>query len=629
MDLSHTLLWLDCSAVRRANGWFPWHGLFLRVFGVTAPVPENLKPALVLALPQDGSCFSREYQSEVLYAAEKILSHEFDLLGSGPVKLGDSIDWSKDFKSGKTWPMDYYANVHVVRFGGADVKVPWELSRFQHLTILGEAYLFSGDDKYYVEFKNEVEDWFVKNPFCFGVNWTCAMDVAIRAVNWVVAYHLFHKRMDEDFRKRFLQGLFLHGRFIRFNLEYLRIRNNHYYSDVVGLVWLGLFFRGNPEADGWRKFGVKELEREMKLQVYPDGVDFEASTCYHRLMLELSAYTAIVCKNSGIELCDEFWSRLELMFDFALNYMTPIGTNPQVGDNDNGRLLVFVLRDTLDNSYLPTIATVLFKDSKYKIREYGFDEEALWIFGLEGKKIFDELPYADKPLTSKAYPNGGFYILRDDRDYCLVSCSPASGHGHNDKLSLVLWVDGKELFVDPGTYVYTCEPKMRNMFRGTRYHNTVVVDNLEQNEFVEGDLFKVLSDRSKARCLQLKDGKFSGEHYGYSPVFHRRTVSFDKERREWVIADSFSGGGRHRLEWNYHLSDSVSDAVVVGNVVFLDDVSVEMPFEPHILDGWISSGYGERKPAKVITGSLEAEASPDRTYQTIVRRDLARAKRRV
>jgi hypothetical protein len=516
--------------------------------------------------------------------------------------------------------MNYYANVREVRFDGSDVKVPWELSRFQHLTILGEAYLFSGDEKYYVEFKNEVEDWLVKNPFCFGVNWTCAMDVAIRAVNWVVAYHFFHKRMDKDFRKRFLQNLFLHGRFIRFNLEYDRIRNNHYYSDVVGLVWLGLLFRGNPEADAWLKFGVKELEREMKLQVHPDGVNFEASTCYHRLALELSAYTAIVCKNSGAELSDEFRNRLELMFDFALNSMTPAGTNPQVGDNDNGRLFVFTPRDILDNRYLLTIAAALSKNSKYKIREYGFAEEVLWIFGFEGKTVFDELPSSDKPLIPKAYSNGGFYILRDGKDYCLISCTRALGHGHNDKLSLVLWIDGKELFVDPGTYAYTSEPKMRNMFRGTRYHNTVVVDSLEQNEFVEGDLFRVASDRSKPKCLLFKDNKFSGEHYGYSPVLHQRTVSFNKERREWVITDSFSGGGRHRLEWNYHLSDSISDIRVVGNVVFLDGVSVVLPFRPQILEGWVSPGYGVRKPAKVIAGSLEAEANPDRMYQTVVAR---------
>lgn len=165
MDLPHTLLWLVGRVLWMVNEWFPWHGLFLKVSGITAPLLENLKPSLVLALPQDGSCFSKVYRSKILSAAEKVLSHEFDLLGSGPMRLGDSIDWSRDFKSGKTWLLDYYAVVRTVRLDGSDVKVPWELNRFQHLTILGEAYVFSGDDKYYAEFKNEVEDWFVKNPF--------------------------------------------------------------------------------------------------------------------------------------------------------------------------------------------------------------------------------------------------------------------------------------------------------------------------------------------------------------------------------------------------------------------------------------------------------------------------------
>ncbi len=36
---------------------------------------------------------------------EAILSHEFDLLGSGPTPLGPEIDWSLDFKSGRKWDL--------------------------------------------------------------------------------------------------------------------------------------------------------------------------------------------------------------------------------------------------------------------------------------------------------------------------------------------------------------------------------------------------------------------------------------------------------------------------------------------------------------------------------------------
>ena len=59
-----------------------------------------------------------------------------------------------------------------------DIKVPWELSRFQHFTILGQAYILSKEEKYAQEFVNQVTDWIEHNPVGFGVNWACPMDVA-------------------------------------------------------------------------------------------------------------------------------------------------------------------------------------------------------------------------------------------------------------------------------------------------------------------------------------------------------------------------------------------------------------------------------------------------------------------
>ena len=71
----------------------------------------------------------------------------------------------------------------------ADVKVPWELSRFHHLPTFGQAYLLTDDLKYALEFKNQIEDWIKKNPIEMSVNWTCTMDVAIRACNWIIGYY--------------------------------------------------------------------------------------------------------------------------------------------------------------------------------------------------------------------------------------------------------------------------------------------------------------------------------------------------------------------------------------------------------------------------------------------------------
>ena len=50
------------------------------------------------------------------------------------------------------------------------------------------------------------------------------------------------------------------------------------------------------KSQGMVIFTVKELESEIRKQVYEDGCDFEASTCYHRLVLELFLYSALLGK---------------------------------------------------------------------------------------------------------------------------------------------------------------------------------------------------------------------------------------------------------------------------------------------------------------------------------------------
>lgn len=72
-------------------------------------------------------------------AADRVCAHVFDLLGSGPVALGQTIDWHADFKSGHRYdPRAYHTDLSPASYpGGHDIKVPWELSRCQHLVWLG------------------------------------------------------------------------------------------------------------------------------------------------------------------------------------------------------------------------------------------------------------------------------------------------------------------------------------------------------------------------------------------------------------------------------------------------------------------------------------------------------------
>lgn len=111
---------------------------------------------------------------------------------------------------------------------------------------------------------------------------------------------------------------------------------------------------------------------------YSDGVDFEAPTCYHCLVLELFFYaTFLVIINDKSFKEDNFhgsWIMKYLVkntsphphkvFEFVLYALEPNDTMPKIGDNDNGRLQIFTKRDVLDMRYLLILGAIFFKEPK-------------------------------------------------------------------------------------------------------------------------------------------------------------------------------------------------------------------------------------------------------------------------
>src|ERR1044072_9573514 len=154
--------------------------------------------------------------------------------------------------------------------------------------------------------------------------------------------------------------------------------------------------------------------------------------------------------------------------------------------------------------------------------------------------------------VSQAFPQAGIYIMRDADLYLCFNASDAGiggrgSHGHNDALSIEVAAVGRAFIVDPGTYVYSADLAKRHEFRSTAYHSTVQIDGLEQNSIaVETPL--VIGNEARPRALEWKTGddfdKVVAEHYGY-PVVHRRTGTFDKRGRVWLIDEEFIGEAEH------------------------------------------------------------------------------------
>ena len=546
----------------------------------------------------------------VIAMADDVCAGRFTLLGFPTFDLGAPPDWHTDPHSGHRWepaaplPIDGSEAAPLpidgseaapeptldlmTRDSPADVRVVWELNRFHHAVAMGMAWRSTQDARYPAGFVSQVTDWLSKNPVGYGVNWACAMEVAIRAINWLFAGALMQEALPVDFLHTLLGALMTHGRFVRANLELMLVNTNHYLADLCGLAVLGLALPG-PEPDRWRRFALGEMAREMAFQVHPDGASFEASTAYHRLATELFDLPLHLARRANVSVPAILTERVPLMHAFAAAITHPDGGLPLIGDSDDGA------------ESLPHLSTP--------------------------SKSYPAPP----ARRSASFPDAGFYVMRHADHYLICDCGPNGqrgngGHAHNDTLSFELFA-GRPWIIDPGTYTYTGDLDAYNWFRSTAAHNTVTVDGEEQARFDPGEPFLLAPD-ARPVVHRWESGPeydwLDAEHGGYrrlaEPVTHRRQILFDKRRDLWLIRDLVTGGGTHQLDWTFHfapvsITREASRGAIArasapdGTCLLLIPTAgpdLDLTFER----GWVSYRYGSRERAPIARYTSREVALP-------------------
>ena len=570
--------------------------------------------------------YSASWIEKKIYAADLICAHTFNFLGTGLKNWGDPINWHNDIKTNHKWSKKFYTDYkqkELIPSDGVDIKIPWELSRFHHLVTLAQAWRLTNEKKYSLEFFSQWESWRESNPFCYGVNWTNTMEVAIRAINLIVAVDLLGGAPGWDVnRGNILKSIRQHGLYIGHNLEIgvfkgQIIAGNHYLANICGMAVIGMSCQGLPEASRWVKTGIKALEQEMKGMVLDDGFFFESSTSYHRLAIELFLFPVIIGQMRGFEFSESYLKKIEKMLDIILYLTTPAGTVPQIGDNDDGRLLIlsgYPDWPRHDYRYLLGIGSVLFNRADFKAACESCPEEVFWLFGKEGVEKFKSIVPDQSPIQTRSFSDAGLYVIRNDekKDYALIRAGTLpkhvpTAHVHNDTLSLELWIAGKSVFIDPGTYCYTSNINKRNHFRGTTMHNTVRVNGEEINPITDNDIFK-LEQKAEVKILEWFKGKkevrFIAEHNGYERLYpeckHQREVKYDFAKRIWNITDRVISTNNDpiKFEVRFHslqkirivYKDNNSFQVHVGNALMINSPSNDIRF--YKVDSEYAPSYG-------------------------------------
>jgi Heparinase II/III-like protein/Heparinase II/III N-terminus len=561
-------------------------------------------------------CFPKETALLLKNARQIVDDHSWPLLGFGIKNFGDEIEWRRDPLSSFLWPLDYHRDVQLIRNDGSDARVLWELNRLGHLVTLSLGYLISNDETFSRECIDQLASWARQNPYGRGINWTCAMEAALRSINLLTVFQNIKtsQSFDDEALQLLLKLFHQHGTFIQNNLEFSYLAtSNHYLSDVVGLFWLGVMLPELERASEWRDFGLAETLKEMDKQILTDGADFESSTGYHRFVLELFLYSFILCKENGVDIPTRYSDKLHSMVKYVRGYLRPDGFAPLIGDADSGQVMPVCRRSANDHVYVLAIGAAFFEDPELHSSKLNPTPELLWVLGENAVEAFKPSNTAS-PQPTRAYPDAGLYIMRQDDLYLSVNTSDAGlngrgSHGHNDALSIEVCIGDRAFIVDPGSYVYTADLTQRHLFRSTAYHSTARIDGEEQNTTLK-DVPFVIGNEARPRVIEwtstATQDRIVAEHRGYlrlaSPVTHRRTITFHKDERYWLIEDEFLGEGEHECEIRFHFAPGLEIRVEGQRAMAMDSrtnlnlsiTALNVNTEPVLEKQATSVDYGEK-----------------------------------
>jgi hypothetical protein len=532
---------------------------------------------------------SNNDKGAIINHAIDIINHDFILFGqkysfqqnqSNTFSSYQKINWHYDpFSKNKFPRKKWYRLVRKTLPEGSDLKYPWELSRFQHLILLGQAYLNSQDEKYSMEFVNQISDWIENNPVRYGINWSNTMEVGIRVANWTIALLYFIKspNITEKFLSKYFQCVQQHGKHIIHNLENLQpLNSNHYIGNLLGLYILSSVCPFLKQSHKWFIFSKRELEKEIIRQTDDDGWDYESSTAYHRLVTEMFLYTFIIANYINQPFSYSYLNRLKKMLN-NLNIIKKLDyTIPQIGDNDSGFSLIFDYEnDNLNVNYLLILA----------------ERNNLIVPEAQTKGFFK-------------YENAGFYIYKNDEIYLLIRAGSKKliglgSHAHNDILSYILNINGEDILIDPGTFVYMSDSIKRNHFRSIASHNTLYWDGVEPRNLTDG-IFKLVETGTAAvetATGNSKGFKFIGEYY-YKNRLHQRSVNYNLKDDYFVVTDKVSHDGAI-LNFTCGPKNPPHE---IKNGFEINNVKFEFTGMHEILiqNSFYSSGYGKIQPINSV-----------------------------
>lgn len=485
--------------------------------------------------------FNSDYLSR--FDTEKILNNEFDFIN---INHKVSLDTAWNDKSLQ----------HLWRYN---------LHYFEYLYKLGFLYLHNDKNpKYYEKYKELVVNWIDNNPCPYGDGWH-PYTISLRITNWISTYGIFIDEIKNDisFRNQMVGSLYIQYSYLKKNLE-KDVLGNHYFENIKALI-IGSIFFGEEHVKS--KFS-KELIKQLKEQILEDGMHFELTPMYHKIILEDLIKITVWLKNESVYA--KLRQYINKMIDVVYSFEEGFGKTPAFNDSTDG----------ISKNYECLLETC--------------------------KKEFDLTP---KFIDS--FNDSGYYILRNNQYKLIFDCgeicpSYLPAHGHCDALSYELSIDGIPILVNSGTYQYE-GGEWRNHFRKTKAHNTVMIGDREQSQFWGS--FRVasrISDVKRSRFNYEGINFISGSYKTYFGSKHTRFIS-EIDENILLILDKVESNSSEEVRSYVHLDPDVKATLNETIEIEKDNLSLNIiPVsvkDAVISKGWYSSAFNLKDENKHIVFS--------------------------
>ena len=473
-----------------------------------------------------------------------------------------------------------------------DREWAWLSNRHSQIGYVFSTYFETGNPKYAQYIDLFLRDFIIESMPYPGVKSSTSvwrgLEVAARAKGWSRIFYglISSKYLSPATVLLMLSSLPDHADYNR----RFHAQGNWLTMEISALATVATNFPEYKKSNEWLEYAIGTMTESLKEQVYPDGVQTELTSHYHRVALSNFNLFYEICSRVHKSLSDYYISQLDKMRNYVALTMRPNGTGVLNNDGD-----LDYTRPEIENAA-----------KKYNRADW----EYIATNGNSGIKPLDGPSYF--------YPWAGQLISRSgydaDAQWSFFDIGPwGSGHQHNDKLHISISAYGRDLLVDAGRFAYTGEvaAKFRGYARGSQGHNVLLIDG-----------------KGQTPGPRRAEEPLSDKHYTITPDYDYAWASFDNFiglegkcehlRRlfyvrgdMWVVIDQVKTDQPRKIEalWHWHPSCNIRvdknvvsttndrgnlQIIPVGNENWKIDL-IKGQEKPDI-QGWYSEEYNKFEP---------------------------------